>query len=211
MGTDTVKNTRGGGSTSEWPFLQTNLFVVTNSTNSFFFASRQLHGGSFSRSLQQRWPLRSGPARCARDVDEQAQLLRFLKSTKCACVKISASVCGILCDAFHLPTLCAQRFAKWLWRMRREDVIAHCGSRLCSEHVDEDCFEARLLLRREVARGDGSYMRKPGRTSKATAIPTGFTHTQSVEWRCGAHCQLGRGEEKSAGVRTYLFVRSWPS
>ena len=32
--TDTIKNTRDGRSTSEWPFLQTNLFAVTNSTNS---------------------------------------------------------------------------------------------------------------------------------------------------------------------------------
>ena len=65
--------------------------------------------------------------------------------------------------------------------MRREDVVARRGSSLCSEHVDEDGLEARSLLKREFARGDGSYMRKPGRTSKATAIPTRFAHTQSVE------------------------------
>ena len=55
---------RDGGSTSEWPFLQTNLFVMTNSTISFqvFFASWST-SSSFSRSLQQRWPLRSGSAR----------------------------------------------------------------------------------------------------------------------------------------------------
>ena len=55
----------------------------------------------------------------------------------------------------------------------------HCSS-LCSEHVDEICFEPRSLLGREFARGDGRYMRKSGRTSKATAIPTRFAHTQSV-------------------------------
>ena len=61
------------------------------------------HGSSFSRSWQQRWPLRSGPARCARD-DQRARNLRpthllpFLKSTECACVKISTSVRGYLGD-----------------------------------------------------------------------------------------------------------------
>ena len=68
--------------------------------------------------------------------------------------------------------------------MRREDVIARRGSSLCSEHVDGDCFETRSLLRRDYVRCDGSYMRKPGRTSKVTAIPTRLAHTQSVEWRC---------------------------
>ena len=101
----TPYNTLDGGSTSEWPFLQTNLFVVTNSTNSFqvFFASTS---SCFIRSLQQRWPLRYR-ARLAAHVmiDEHAryprpaQLLRFLKSSKRACVKISASVWGILGDA----------------------------------------------------------------------------------------------------------------
>ena len=64
-----IPNTRDGGSTSEWPFLQTNLFVVTNSTISFqvFFASWST-SRSFSRRLQQRWPLRSGSACYARDV-----------------------------------------------------------------------------------------------------------------------------------------------
>ena len=82
---------------------------------------------------------------------------------------------------FYLRTVGARRLAKWLSRMRREDAIACRGSSLCSEHVDEDCFEARSLLRREFARGDGSYMRKPGRPSKATAIPTRIDHTQFVE------------------------------
>ena len=52
-------------------------------------SSPVLHGSSCSRSLQQRWPLRSSPACCARDVTSTlstpAQLLRFLKSTKWHC------------------------------------------------------------------------------------------------------------------------------
>ena len=66
-------------------------------------SSPVLHGSSFSRGFHQRWPLRSGPARCARDVTTLSvpgPVLRVLKlkSSKCACVKISASVWGILGD-----------------------------------------------------------------------------------------------------------------
>ena len=96
-----------------------------------------------------------------------------------------------------MPTLGAQRLAKWLSRMRREDVIARRGSIMCSEHVDGDCFEARSLLRRGYARGDGSYMRKPGRTSKATAIPTMLAHTQSVEWQCSPSASLAEAKSRA--------------
>ena len=81
--------------------------------------------------------------------------------------------------------------------MRREDVIARRGSSLCSEHVDGDCFETRSLLRRVYARGDGSYMRKPGRTSKVTAIPTRLAHTQSVEWRCSPSVSLAEAKRRA--------------
>ena len=100
--------------TSKWPFLETNLFVVTNSTISFqaFFASWST-SSSFSRSLQHvhRWLLWdrvavSGPLRTcwstsmlALAAPGPAQLLRFLKSSDCACAKISPSVWGILGDA----------------------------------------------------------------------------------------------------------------
>ena len=92
----------------------------------------------------------------------------------------------------------------------REDVIARRGSRLYSEHVRKDCFEARSLLRRELARSDGSYLRKCGRTLKATAIPTRLPHTV-CRVAMLAQCQLGRGEEKSTSVTRYPFVRSWLS
>ena len=65
----------------------------------FFFTS------SFSRNLQQRWSLRSGRPGSLRTWRDgracypcPAQLLRFLKSSKCACVKISASSWGIRGD-----------------------------------------------------------------------------------------------------------------
>ena len=86
-GTDTVENTRDGGSTSEWPFLQTNLFVVTNPTNSFLPSP---YTGSFSRSLQQRWHGSLPHVTWAR-YPRPAQLLRFLKSSECACVKIQSA------------------------------------------------------------------------------------------------------------------------
>ena len=75
--------------------LQTNLFVVTNSTISFqvFFASWST-SSSFSRSLQQRWLPRSGLgslrtcwSTSTLAAPGPAQLLRFLKSSNCACVK----------------------------------------------------------------------------------------------------------------------------
>ena len=118
---------------------------------------------------------------------------------------------GVVSLLFHLMTPGAQRLAKWLSRMRREDVIACRGWRLCSEHVDEDCIEARSLLRREFARGDGSYMRMPGRTSKVTAIPTRFAHIHVHSlWRCSPIVSLAEAK-KSASMRRYLFVRTWPS
>ena len=86
----------------------------------------------------------------------------------------------------------------------------HCSS-LCSEHVDEICFEARSLLRREFARGDGSYMTKPGRTSKVTAIPTRFAHTQSVGSGDARPVSARQRRREEWSVRRYLFVRSWPS
>ena len=77
---------------------------MTNSAISFqvFFASWST-SSSFSRSLQQRWPLIG--LGCARDdrrarYPRPAQLLRFLKSGNCACVKISPRVWGILGDVF---------------------------------------------------------------------------------------------------------------
>ena len=82
-------------------------------------------------------------------------------------------------------------------RMRREDVIARRGSSLCSEHVDRDCFKTRSLLRRDYARGEGSYMRKPGRASKVTAIPTRLAHTQSVEWRCSPGVSLAKAKRRA--------------
>ena len=103
---------------------------------------------------------------------------------------------GVVSLPFHMPTLGTQRLAKWLSRMRREDVIARHGSSLCSEHVDGHCFKARSLLRRDYARGDGSYMRKPGRTLKATAIPTRLAHAQSVEWRCSSVSAWQRRREE---------------
>ena len=99
--------------------------------------------------------------------------------------------------AFDMPTLDAQQPAKWLSRMRREDVIARRGSSLCSEHVDGDCFETRSLLRRDNARGDGSYMRKPGRTSKVTAIPPRLAHTLSVEWQCSPSVSLAEAKRRA--------------
>ena len=77
--TDTVENTRDGGSTSEWPFLETNLFVVTNSTISFqiFFDCSWSTSSSFSRSLKQRWLLRSGLGPAAHVlIDEHASRAR---------------------------------------------------------------------------------------------------------------------------------------
>ena len=59
---------------------------------------------SFSRTLQQRWPLRSGSARCACD-DRRAHYrsapgpaVAVFESGNCACVKISLRVWGILGD-----------------------------------------------------------------------------------------------------------------
>ena len=83
--------------------------------------------------------------------------------------------------SFHsLPLSDPDRLAKWLTLMRREDFIPRPSSRLCSEHFEEDCFEPGFLLKREFARGDGSYARKPKRTLKVTAIPTRFAHTHSL-------------------------------
>ena len=53
------------------------------------------------------------------------------------------------------------------------------------------------LLRREFARGDVSYMRKPGRTSKATDIPTRHVHKQSVEWRCSPSVNLAEAKRRA--------------
>ena len=107
---------------------------------------------------------------------------------------------------FHMPALGAQRLAKWL----RGYVIVRRGSSLCSEHVDGDCFETRSLLRRDYARGDGSYMRKPGRTSKGDCHPHEACSHTVCRVAMLAQCQLCRGEENSKSVKRYLFVRSWP-
>ena len=84
--------------------LADNHFVVMNSAISFqvFFASWST-SSSFSCSLQQRWPAAEIGLGCARDdrrarCPRLAQLLRFVKTGNCACVKISPRVWGILGD-----------------------------------------------------------------------------------------------------------------
>ena len=106
---------------------------------------------------------------------------------------------GAVSLPFHMPTLGAQRLAKWLLRMRREDV-RHCSSWLELVLRGGNCFEARSLLRRDYGRGDGSYMRKPGRTSKATAIPTMLAHTQCAEWRCSPSVSLAEAKRRARAL-----------
>ena len=152
--TDTVQNTRDGGSTSKFPFLQTNLFVVTNSTISFqvFFASWST-SSSFSRSLQQRWPLRSGLgslrtwwSTSTLSWSAPGPGVAVLKSSNCACLKISPSVWGILGDDstvapvnekahIDLRGLSIQRNMMRMWlsgtgrsRLQRKVADEHAGS-----------------------------------------------------------------------------------
>ena len=87
---------------------------MTNSTNSYrvFFAS------SFSRSLQQagRWAWLGSLSRWRADrrarCPRPAQLWRFLKSSNCACVKISASEWGILGDVGFVPNVFGSFFSR---------------------------------------------------------------------------------------------------
>ena len=97
------------------------LFVVTNSTISLqvFFASWST-SSSFSRSLQQHWLLRSGLgwlwtcwSTSTLAAPGPAQLFWFLKSTNCACVKISPSVWGHSWWWFHHVWNHGNKFADW--------------------------------------------------------------------------------------------------
>ena len=80
---------QGGGPTSKWPLIQTNLFAVTNLSLVLSLFQMRLACNNAGRWDQALIAARvTSGARYPRP----AQLLRFLKPCKCACVKNSASV-----------------------------------------------------------------------------------------------------------------------
>ena len=86
---------------------------------------------------------------------------------------------GVVSLLFHLPTLGAQRLAKWLSRMRREDVVARaCAPCMLTKIAlkQRHCQEESLLVAMEVTRESQGGLRR-----RLTAIPTRFANTQSVE------------------------------
>ena len=80
--------------------------------------------------------------------------------------------------SFHtFPLADPVRMGKWLSMMRRDNFVPKSGSRLCSEHFTDDCFERSLKSELSVEVG---YKRAPKRRLLPDAVPTIFSHVHNL-------------------------------